>query len=62
VSEIPAMGMTGLVAGRKMLAGNSKLMIKNNVEVSPETESIRSTCIHIAVDNRYAGYFVLPMK
>ncbi len=59
VREHSAMGITGTVNGHKLLAGNNKLMDKNKVRVLPETGSIPFTCIHVAVDNRYAGYFVL---
>jgi Zn2+/Cd2+-exporting ATPase len=59
VTEIPAMGIKGKINSRILLAGNGKLMKKYSVEVPPETGSIPFTCIHLAVDRKYAGYFVI---
>jgi Zn2+/Cd2+-exporting ATPase len=59
VVEIPARGMKGLVNGRNLLAGNDKFMQENLVEVLSETASIPFSCVHLAVEGTYAGYFIL---
>lgn len=59
VREYSAMGIEGKVSGRRLIAGNGKLMKKWSIEPPGETASIPFTCIHVAVDNQYAGYFVL---
>jgi Zn2+/Cd2+-exporting ATPase len=59
VEEIPAHGMRGEVGGRFILAGNTRLMERYNITVAPGTEDIPFTCIHVAIDCKYAGYFVI---
>jgi Zn2+/Cd2+-exporting ATPase len=59
VTEIPAMGMEGSVNGRNVVSGNKKLMESSGIEISAETGNIPYTIIHTAIDNKYAGYFVL---
>jgi Zn2+/Cd2+-exporting ATPase len=59
VKEIPAHGMQGKVDDRALLAGNTRLMEKFNIKIRPGTDGIPFTCIHVAIDNKYAGYFVI---
>ena len=59
VKEIPAHGMTGRIGGREVIAGNGKLMDSHSVMIPPEAASIPFTCVHVAVDGRYSGYFVI---
>ncbi len=59
VTEIPAMGMMGSVNGRNVISGNKKLMERSGIEIPAETGNIPYTIIHTAIDNKYAGYFVL---
>ncbi len=59
VKEIPAHGMTGRIDGREVIAGNGKLMDRHAVKIPPEAASIPFTCVHVAVDGRYSGYFVI---
>ena len=59
VVEIPAMGMTGIINGRKMIMGNKKLMDKHNIAIPDEIQCLSSTCIHAAVGGNYAGFFIL---
>ncbi|TVR73557.1 MAG: cadmium-translocating P-type ATPase [Marinilabiliales bacterium] len=59
VKEIPAHGMTGKIEGREVIAGNGKLMDMHSVKIPPEAASIPFTCVHVAVDGKYLGYFVI---
>ncbi len=59
VNEIPAMGMEGRVNGRLVMSGSNKLMERSGIEIPAETINIPFTIIHTAIDNKYAGYFVL---
>ena len=59
VTEIPAHGMKGLTGGKELLAGNTKLMNRYGIEIDPDIESIPFTCIHLAIDKKYAGFFVI---
>ena len=59
VLEIPAMGITGTVDGMHLHIGNTKLMDRLDIAVPPETCDTPYTCIYIAVEKKYAGYFVI---
>lgn len=56
-SELAGYGIKTTVNGKNILAGNSKLMQKENI--SYEDANSIGTIIHIAVDNLYAGYIVI---
>lgn len=55
--EIPGHGTKAKVGGKEILAGNVKLMNRENVSYSP-IDSV-GTIVHIAVDKKYAGYMVI---
>jgi Cd2+/Zn2+-exporting ATPase len=55
--EVSGHGVKVLVEGREVLAGNEKLMNKENIDFNHiETTG---TVVHIAVDKEYAGYIVI---
>ena len=55
--EISGHGVKVIVEGKEVLAGNNKLMSKENIPFE-QFESI-GTVVHIAVDKKYAGYIVI---
>jgi Cd2+/Zn2+-exporting ATPase len=55
--EISGNGISAAVERRRVLLGNSKLMIENNIKYSSDEEI--GTIIHIAIDNEYKGYIVI---
>ncbi len=57
VEEISGHGVTALVDGRKVAAGNMKLMKKLNLS-APEAEGA-GTVVYVAVDGVYAGYVLI---
>lgn len=57
VKEISGHGISATVNGKKVAAGNAKLMKKMNI---PYYEGeLAGTLVHVAVDNRYAGYILI---
>ncbi|MPM11318.1 Cadmium, zinc and cobalt-transporting ATPase [bioreactor metagenome] len=57
VEEISGHGVNAVVDGKNILAGNIKLMKKYNI---PHFEfELVGTVVHVAVDNKYAGYIVI---
>jgi Zn2+/Cd2+-exporting ATPase len=56
-TEISGHGINVIIEGRAVLAGNAKLMKRENIKYA-EIDSI-GTIVHIAVDNIYAGYIVI---
>lgn len=57
IEEISGHGITAIVDGRKIAAGNSKLMKKLNIPYH-DCHSV-GTIIHMAVDGEYAGHIVI---
>lgn len=57
VEEISGHGVSALVDGVKVCAGNSRMMSKLSLSVpDPDTSS---TTVHVAVDGKYAGYIII---
>ena len=58
VEEIAGHGVRATVDGRHVLAGNRKLMERENITVV-SGHNHPGTIIHVAVDGRYAGHLVI---
>ena len=54
VHEISGRGVEADVFGKKILAGNDKLMSDNNIAITECSDA--GTIVHIAVDGKYAGH------
>ena len=59
VEEIAGHGLKGKVDGKEILAGNVKLMKKFNIIYDPEIDTTPFTIIVIAINQKYAGYFLI---
>ena len=57
VEEISGHGVSATIDGKKVMAGNIKLMKKMNI--SYFKGELIGTVVHVAVDNKYAGYIVI---
>jgi len=57
VEEISGHGVVATVEGKKVVAGNARLMEKMGISCS-ETD-LNGTVVHLAVDNSYAGYILI---
>jgi len=55
--EISGHGMKAIVDGKTILAGNDKMLHKENVEHS--ACQVDGTVVHIAIDRVYAGYIII---
>jgi len=55
--EITGLGISVALDGRRVFAGNGKLMESENITFT-ETEDI-GTKVHVAVDGKYAGYIII---
>lgn len=55
--EIPGLGIKAVVDGKKVIAGNEKLMKKENIEYS-YTNTL-GTIIHVAIDGKYSGFITI---
>ena len=59
VEEIAGHGMKGLVNGRRLLAGNAKLMRAYGIKYDKSTEDIKETIVLVAIDDVYVGYLLI---
>ncbi len=57
ISEIPGHGIKSVIEGKEILAGNDKLLHKENIE--HDICDVEGTSVHIVVDKKYAGYIVI---
>ncbi|MFW2490641.1 heavy metal translocating P-type ATPase [Clostridium chromiireducens] len=55
--EISGHGVKVILDGKEVLAGNYKLMNKENIDYK-QVETI-GTVVHVAIDKKYAGYIVI---
>ncbi|HEY8345490.1 MAG TPA: heavy metal translocating P-type ATPase [Bacillota bacterium] len=55
--EIPAHGISAVVDGHQVLAGNDRLMHREGID--HEDCDLEGTSIYIAIDRRYAGYIII---
>lgn len=58
VKEIPGYGLVGLVNGKKVVAGNKKLLEKFKININAEIDVVE-TLVLIGIDNMMAGYFII---
>ena len=58
VEELAGHGIRAMVDGQEVLAGNRKLMERENIPL-PQEERAVGTHIHVAVNGEYAGYLVI---
>ena len=59
VNEIVGHGMKGLVDGKEILVGSTKLMKKFNISYDTEIDSVPFTIIVVALNQKYVGYFII---
>lgn len=59
-TEIAAHGIQAKVESREVLAGNDRLMHRENID--HDTCDVEGTVVHLAVDRRYAGYILISDK
>ena len=57
VKEIPGQGVTAIVDGRFVAAGNARLMQMLGITVEDPGDA--ATVVHVAVDGEYKGYIVI---
>lgn len=59
VEEVHGHGLKGLIDGKTILAGNSKLLKKFNISYPTEVDALVDTVVVIAIENRYAGFITI---
>ncbi len=59
IEEISGYGLKGKIEGSTVLAGNTQLLTNNQITYDKEIENIPFAVVAVAIDSRYAGYFVV---
>lgn len=59
VEEVSGHGLKGTVDGKRLLAGNKKLMDRYNVQLPDNISKITDTVIFVAINGQYAGYLTV---
>jgi Cd2+/Zn2+-exporting ATPase len=57
--EIAGHGLKGIVNGKQVLVGNQKLLDREGIVTHTDAAGEVNTVIHVAVDQKYAGYLVI---
>jgi Cd2+/Zn2+-exporting ATPase len=57
VEEISGYGIKALIDGKNVLAGNDKLLHKENID--HPVCSVEGTVVHLSIDKVYAGYIII---
>ncbi|MGF1541684.1 MAG: heavy metal translocating P-type ATPase [Pleurocapsa sp.] len=55
--EVPGHGIRAKVRGRSVLAGNDRLLHREQIE--HDTCNVEGTVVHLAIDSKYAGYILI---
>ncbi len=55
--EVPGQGIKAKVKGRRVIAGNDRLLHTENIE--HDVCAVAGTVVHVAVDGRYCGYIII---
>ncbi|MEZ5018101.1 MAG: heavy metal translocating P-type ATPase [Flavipsychrobacter sp.] len=59
VKEIHGHGLAGIVDNKNVLAGNTKLLKKYEVDYPQSLNEITDTIVVVSIDNEYAGYILV---
>jgi Cd2+/Zn2+-exporting ATPase len=59
VEEISGHGLKGTIDGKEVLAGNTKLMRKFNIDYPQAVDAIVYTIVVVAIDNKYSGHITI---
>lgn len=59
IEEIPGYGLRGIINGKIVLAGNSKLLDKYQIAYPNELHTIVESIVIVSIDQSYAGYITV---
>lgn len=59
VEETAGHGLSGVVDGKKVLAGNAKLLQKYTIDYDKAIDENEETIVVVAIENKYAGYIII---
>src|SRR5690606_18343553 len=59
VEETRGAGIRGTVNGKNVIAGNLRMMERNNIRIDSEFSAEAGTIVYVAIDNLFAGALVI---
>jgi Cd2+/Zn2+-exporting ATPase len=59
MEEIPGMGLQGIIAGQKVIAGNLKFLKNSGISYDLATEDLTDTVVGLGIDGKFAGFVVI---
>lgn len=59
IEETGGLGISIVIDGKKVLAGNEKLMKREEIELSELSAELCGTVVHVAVDGKYEGCILI---
>ena len=59
VEEVPGKGLKGLISGKEVLAGNTRLLDQFSISYPKEITQEEDTVVVIAINGKYAGYLTI---
>jgi len=59
IEEIAGHGLKGVVRGKQVLVGNTKLLVRENIDYDKKIDAIVETIVVIAIDGQYVGYVLI---
>lgn len=59
IEEFSGQGLRGTVDGKDIMAGNAALMKRFNISYAPEVDHIVESVVIVAIDQKYAGHFII---
>lgn len=62
ITEISGYGLEGYIDGKYILAGNSKLLKRNNISYDKTIDTLVDTIVILAINNTYSGYITIADK
>ena len=59
IEEIAGYGLKGIVQGKQVLVGNTKLLARENIAYDKTIDAIVETIVVIAINHQYVGYVLI---
>jgi len=59
IEEIPGLGLKGVINGKEILAGNTKLFQKHQIAYDLSIDGITESIVIVAIDNQFAGFVLI---
>lgn len=59
MEEIPGLGLQGIIAGQKVIAGNLKFLSRSGISYDRTIDDLDDTVVGLGIDGKFAGFVVI---